>query len=246
MTEVWNCGGGTQSVAIAALIIQGKLPKPEIAVIADTGRETQSTWDYYESILYPNLLAIGVTLQRISKKQYATCDLWSTNGRQIEIPGFTFQTGEKGKLINFCTTEWKIRVIARFLRELGVSKYRRWLGFSLEESRRWVKHLESSEIRLPLITDVPMRRRDCVSLIRKMGWPTAPRSRCWMCPNQSDDEWRQLSSEEFTKAVKLESEIREKDPFFFLHESGVTLDRVDWSRKQLEFAGECSSGECFL
>lgn len=27
--QVWMCGGGTQSVAIAALIVQGKLPKPD-------------------------------------------------------------------------------------------------------------------------------------------------------------------------------------------------------------------------
>lgn len=44
--EVWSCGGGVQSVAIGALIVGGKLPMPDVAVIADTGRETGRTWAY--------------------------------------------------------------------------------------------------------------------------------------------------------------------------------------------------------
>ena len=39
MTNIWNYGGGAQSCAIAVLILQGRLPKPDFAVIADTGRK---------------------------------------------------------------------------------------------------------------------------------------------------------------------------------------------------------------
>lgn len=38
---VWSSGGGTQSSAIAVLILKRLLPRPDRAVIADTGRETQ-------------------------------------------------------------------------------------------------------------------------------------------------------------------------------------------------------------
>lgn len=33
MTQVWSCGGGTQSGAIAALIRAGKLPRPDYIVV---------------------------------------------------------------------------------------------------------------------------------------------------------------------------------------------------------------------
>lgn len=56
--EVWKYGGGTQSVAIAALILQGKLPRPEIAIIADTGKERSSTWQYMDEIVAPKLATI--------------------------------------------------------------------------------------------------------------------------------------------------------------------------------------------
>lgn len=58
--NVWSYGGGTQSVAIAALIIQGRLPKPDYAVIADTGMEKQSTWDYMDNVTNPALKSIGL------------------------------------------------------------------------------------------------------------------------------------------------------------------------------------------
>jgi hypothetical protein len=44
MIEVFSSGGGTQSAAIAALIVQGRLPKPDFVVIADTDYECSSTW----------------------------------------------------------------------------------------------------------------------------------------------------------------------------------------------------------
>ena len=34
--NLWSSGGGVQSSAIAVLIAQGKLPKPDIAVMIDT------------------------------------------------------------------------------------------------------------------------------------------------------------------------------------------------------------------
>jgi hypothetical protein len=41
MTDLWSCGGGTQSAAIAALIVRGDIRKPDLAVIVDTERERE-------------------------------------------------------------------------------------------------------------------------------------------------------------------------------------------------------------
>ena len=64
-TQIWSSGGGVQSTAIAALIVQGKLPKPDIAVIADTERELSTTWKYIEEVTGPALASVGVTLYRV-------------------------------------------------------------------------------------------------------------------------------------------------------------------------------------
>ena len=55
MNQVWSNGGGTQSAAIAALIIKGELPKPDLAVTSDTGREASETWRFHDEVLGPEL-----------------------------------------------------------------------------------------------------------------------------------------------------------------------------------------------
>ena len=250
MINVWNCGGGTQSAAIAALLVQGRLPMPDVSLIVDTGREKRSTWEYMDAVLLPNLARAGIRLNKISKEEFATCDIWSTNGETLEIPAFTTQTkGQISKLTNFCSYEWKRRVADRWLRQEGYVDCRKWLGYALDEPRRWLPHADSADIWLPLVHGVPMRKRDCRPFVLKNGWPDPPGSNCWMCPNQSNAEWLETKRnrpEEFAMAVQIDKQIREKDPFAFLHSSGVPLDQVDWSEPQLDFVMSCESGECFL
>lgn len=253
--DVWSCGGGTQSVAIAALICKGRLPKPFVSVIADTGYEKSTTWDYMEKVLVPALKNVGVTLHRIKREEWANNwgrELFATSG-DLLIPAFSDQNNSPSKLTNFCSKAWKQEVVNRWLSSvhgLTKSKTRKWLGFSLDEPRRWTPHYNKPDVWLPLVNGVPMRRHDCKTLVmREMGWPEPPRSNCWMCPNQSDSEWVDLirsNPSEFDAAVKMEREIRAVDPNAFLHRQCVPLDRVDWNNSQGDFVRACQSGECFV
>jgi len=60
---VWSYGGGVQSIAILVLIAQGKLPMPELAIMADTGRERSSTWRYLEQYAEPLMEEIGLSFK---------------------------------------------------------------------------------------------------------------------------------------------------------------------------------------
>lgn len=247
MKQAWSNGGGTQSAAIAALIIQGRLPKPDIALIVDTEREKASTWRYLDEIIRPNLQSVGVYVERVPKSRYATVDLYGgEDDDSILIPAFTTQNGEVGKLPTFCSVEWKQRVVQRYLRELGVNEAQLWIGISRDEMRRirTPRHKWLQE-RYVLLFDVPMYRSECLHLVMNvMGWPEPPRSACWMCPNMNDEEWRQMDREDFQKAVNFEREIRQKDAFVFLHELGKPLDQVDFTNHQPKLG--CDSGYCFI
>jgi hypothetical protein len=95
-----------------------------------------------------------------------------------------------------------------------------------------------------------MTRGDCVSLVtRRMGWPQAPRSSCWMCPYRTDAEWRHLKSvdpADFRSAAAFEAEVQAIDPTLYLHRSGVPITAVNFNEGQGDMlADSCASGMCF-
>lgn len=60
MFEVFSSGGGTQSCCISVMILQGRLPKPDFVVIADTGREMPTTWQYLDAVVRPAFKKEGI------------------------------------------------------------------------------------------------------------------------------------------------------------------------------------------
>ncbi len=58
--EIFSSGGGTQSAAITALIVQGRLPKPDFVCIVDTERERSTTWQYLDAVIRPALASVGI------------------------------------------------------------------------------------------------------------------------------------------------------------------------------------------
>jgi len=259
MIEVFSSGGGTQSTAIAALIIQGKLPTPDYIVIADTGREMPTTWAYMKNVVQPALENFGVEVHRVSGWKSVPDhgrDWQSHNGNTIIVPAFTRKSGAVGKLPNFCTNTWKVEVVDRYLsKRFGVTRkqYRKWIGFSFDEQRRTLRMMDGKEykaglVRFPLV-ELTIRRQEAINAVREIGWPEPPRSRCWMCSNQTDYEWNQVKTKYPTlwdEAICLDKDMRKYDEDIYLHASARPLSEVDVSREDDLFGGGCHSGECFL
>lgn len=249
MTLVWSYGGGTQTAAIAVLVLQGRLPRPDLIVFADTAREVSATGAYLDGVVRP----AGLDVVKISHK-YATVDMYAGNG-DLLIPVFTRQNGQAGaagQMRTFCSDKWKKAVIRRWLRNVaGVDDCDVWLGISTNEMHRmkasglnWYRHV------YPLIETVPMNRAQCVALVESYGWPTPPKSRCWMCPMMSSGEWRDLKASEpanFAQAVALDNKLRQSDPDVYLHRLGLPLaEAVEQSEQQPSLFDGCDSGYCMV
>lgn len=256
LVEVFSSGGGTQSACITALICRGLLPKPDFVVIADTGKEMPTTWEYLDAVIRPALAKIGLEVHRIKASEWANNwgrGIFATSG-DLLMPAFS--SLNNSKLSAFCSKAWKEEVVNRWLSQvhgLTRSKFRKWIGFSLDESKRWVRIMNGDEgrgglIRLPLVHDVPTRRQAAIAIVEKMGWPTPPRSRCWCCPNQSDFEWREVKEIPalWAASTTLDVTIRERDPHAFLHSTLKPLAEADLTQPEDLFSGSCPSGECFL
>jgi len=257
--QIFSHGGGTQGTAIVALIVQGRLPKPDAAVIADTGREASQTWDMWENTTRPALEEIGVPCHRIPHSfdgsGYNTIDIWTgKHGNTVAMPMFTPAadgSGKESQLPKYCSNEWKRRPIERYLkRALGYTEADLWIGYSLDEATSRAKHMSEAKFRdsYPLI-EVGMSRGDCKALVESMGWGKAPRSACWMCPYRSKSEWVDLKENwprDFEAAVKLERHIQKHDPNAYFHRSLKPLDQIEWSEVSDEtYEPGCQSGLCF-
>lgn len=247
--QVWSCGGGTQSGAIAILIALGKLPKPDYAFMTDTGRERSSTWPFVDGFIRPALASVGLELTVVKASEFARLDVYWND--TVLLPGYTNISGDGvGKLSPFCSGKWKSDVAERWMRSIGIETCRNWIGISRDEARRIrAQHRPWLALWYPLIFEVPMRREECVQLIRDSGWTEhIPHSACYMCPNLSDAEWIDMKRNwpsDFVAACELEVDARLKDPHFFLHPSCVPLGEVDFFAQTTMFADRgCTSG-CF-
>ena len=241
-------GGGKQTVALITLILECKLPKPDLIVMADTGREVATTFEYMDKFVQPALKEIGLKVE-IASHDMAYVDLYAHN-KDMLLPVFIRTNGRIGKLPTYCSNEWKKNVIRRWLKNNGVTDTDVWLGISTDEAERmkssglnWYRHI------YPLIELVPMNRSACVSQIQNFGWTVPHKSRCYMCPNQSIEAWKQmkkLDNGDFDKAVELENDVRLKDKDMYLHPMAIPLqEAVEQSELQYDMFDGCDSGYCF-
>lgn len=208
---VHSYGGGVQSIAIGLLVLDGKLPRPDLIVIADTGLESTETWEYLRETMMPLFDKANLSFH-IASHDLSKVDLYSHKG-DLLIPAYT----KGGKLPTFCSSEWKTYVIRRYLRSLGVEKCDMWLGMSTDEIERikpsgvkWINH----QWPLCLGYDIRMNRIECKQYILNHGMPEPPKSCCVICPHRRNPQWerqKRLYPQDHAKAVEIDKIIREKD-----------------------------------
>lgn len=209
---VWSYGGGTQTIAMAILIAQGKLPTPDKIVFADTGDESTETWEWMYERVQPLLARTIYRSIEIATHAWATVDDYALNG-DLLVPAYT----QNGKLPTYCSSEWKTYVIHRYLRSWGVKQCDMWMGMSTDELSR----LKASKVKwitkkypLCLGYGVCMNRMECTKLVEDTFGMKAPKSACWKCPHRTDPQWQHMKvfyPQDFAKAVKRDYEYRAND-----------------------------------
>lgn len=257
-------GGGIQSVAMVLLVASGKLPRPDAIVMADTGREKTSTWEYLEQYIQPLLASKGAIVE-IAPHSFATVDLFSLSTGRILMPMYTTKKsdvmpdaefidghGRKvAKLPTYCSGEWKRSVVQRYLRDAYNIRPKQtitWFGFSLDETRRMRSNPDRQAF-YPLIESYPVTRDDCKRYIIESGLPLPQKSACWMCPHMNDAEWLAMKAshpQDFASAVKLENELRQKDSDVWFHRSAISLSQVEFDESTEQLESQCGLGMCMI
>lgn len=252
---IQSTGAGVQSTAIALLIDDGALPKPDAAIFADTGWEPAEVYDQVDRLaeLYERN---GVAFYRVAQGNLRE-DAIDPEHRYASIPYFVRNPdGSEGMGRRQCTSEYKLAPITRKIRELLGAKaphFRRvpkgrvaeqWVGFSTDEVARANRRKDSQGVsylttRYPLL-DLEMSRRDCEKYLANRGWGHTVKSACIGCPFHGNAQWRELRDnhpDEWADAVAFDAAIRNGgarglplNGEAFLHRSRVPLDQAPIDR----------------
>lgn len=218
--RMFSFGGGVQSNAVLVLTVQGVL-RYDYFVFANVGEDSErsETLRYIRDVARPYAEQHGIALVEVSKTKRtgATVTLYEHligNNRTIGLP-MRLSNGAPGN--RACTSEWKIRVIARWLKKHGATLDRpaiTGLGISVDESHRarTDSGIPWQVLEYPLL-DLRLTRADCRRIIQEAGLPVPPKSACWFCPFQRTREWEDLRRTEpilFQRACDLETRLNEK------------------------------------
>ena len=257
-----SLGAGVQSSTMALMAEHGLLPKPDFAVFADTLAEPESVYKWLDFLEQQ----LSFPVYRISKGSLEDDSLrisTAKNGNTYlpaNIPLFTLKNGKKGIMNRQCTTDYKVRLIYRFVRDKYGVKFRRnlkerftyslvldqWLGISTDEATRMKDSYKPYIKNVYPLIDLGLSRQDCLDWM-KGKYPEPPRSACVFCPYHSDKEWirlRDTEPAEFERAVNYEKKLHQIEGIKgYLHQSRVPLDEVVFKEGKDGFENDCS-GHC--
>jgi len=253
--RILSLGAGVQSTTLLLLAVEGTLPKPDVAIFADTRGEPAAVYAHLERVTAVAAEA-GIQVIQVSAGDLAA-DAVDPEHRYASIPYFARNPdGSGGMGRRQCTDEYKLTPIRRKVRELlgaAPPDFRRvpkgqvaeqWVGFSVDEIHRVSDKYPVSYItaRYPLL-ELGMSRKDCQRWLTSRGWAVV-KSSCWFCPFAGNRQWRDMRDNrpaEWAAAVAFDAAIRGGggNPLpagseAFLHASRVPLDqapidRVTWA-----------------
>lgn len=257
-----SLGAGVQSSALLVLsCTDDRIPKPDVAIFADTGDEPEYVMTYLDTLKeYGRGYGVDVvTAQKGILSEYSL-----KPDSFVPVPLYLkHHDGSDGLLRRQCTLHYKINPINQKVRQLLGYKPRQrmkhtvraMLGISTDEMQRmkesrtkWVTNC------WPLI-DLGIARKDCYGIVEKAGLPRPEKSACVYCPYRSDQDWANMKKsnpQDFAKAVEFDNAIRDKTvegmgKQSFIHRSLVPLqdanfDAADPNQVDL-FNNECE-GMC--
>jgi hypothetical protein len=263
--KVISYGGGVQSTALLVLAAQRNIDFHTF-LFANVGDDSEhpATLAYIRDVAAPYAARHGIELHELKRRRRdgSTETLWQRlnrpESRSIPIP-VRMANGAPGR--RSCTTDFKIKVIGRWLREHGASSEHPaivGIGISLDEIHRANKRRSEryETIEYPLL-DLGLRRDDCIRIITNGGLSVPPKSACFFCPFRTLEAWHEQRRNEpdlFAKAAQLEAVLNERravlgrDPAYLTRYGRPLLDVFAESSSsrppQQDNDGGCDSGWC--
>ncbi len=253
-----SLGCGLQSSTIAEMIVEGKLPRVDVALFADTGDEPDYVY-VQRDYLKERLASVDIPLVTVLEDSIIDV-IYRAKGRFASIPAYTLIDGKKGKLRRQCTREYKITPIERYIRQwllkrghakktkagkIYVTKSKTkvitHIGFTTSEALRMKpSRLGWQQFGWPLI-DLGMSNSDCINWLKKHGLPVPQKSSCRICPFHKKSYWKEMRDKrpgDWQHVIEVDNFLRGegKKRFpaslrgeLYLYKDAIPLEDVDFS-----------------
>lgn len=190
--QYWlNVGLGVNSVALAVLLVEGKLPQyaPFRFLFADTKTEKDHTYRYKTEVFDPYLEQHGYRLE-VAYPAEGVLERWE----RFQMCG--------SRIFRACTDHGKAKPLDRYKAENGGGDT--LIGIDAAESHRAKR--DRVGFHYPLV-DLDLDRDDCERIIAEAGLPSPGKSGCWCCPFMRVSEVINLAKTDpckFERIAKLE------------------------------------------
>ena len=248
-----------QSTALLLLSAEGKLPKFDAAIFADTGWEPKDVYKHLDRLEKDIKEISDIPIYRVSIGNIRNDMLNDKPTSHGSMPLYTKKpAGKEGFTRRQCTDRYKIRPVQRQVRLLlGAQRAKdnrimtppkgnvatMSIGISTDEFHR-AKDSRVAYINhdFPLL-DMRWSRDDCLEYLESKGYGQTPKSSCIGCPFHSDSQWLEIKKNpsEWENVVEFDEQIREKQTEAFmlksikypvyLHKSCKPLSEVDLNKK---------------
>ncbi|MEV5597592.1 hypothetical protein [Streptomyces sp. NPDC052496] len=220
--RVLSLGAGVQSTTLLLLSVQGRLPRLDAAVFADTGWEPAAVYAHLDRLEREVAAPAGIPILRTGGGSIRA-DALDPAHRFASMPLFVRNPdGTVGMIRRQCTDEYKLKKIKKKVRALlGYPGRQRvpagvfaeqWVGISRDEfTRAKDSGLRYAVNRHPLL-ELDWTRTDCLRFLARHGWAHTPKSACIGCPFHSDAQWRHMRDhqpDEWADAVAFDHAIRQ-------------------------------------
>lgn len=234
MMEILSLGAGVQSTALLLLSAEGKLPKLDYAIFADTGWEVNAIYEHLDRLEKEVAEPAGIKIIRARAKGNIRDDMLSTDiSPNGAIPVNVVKPNGKTSLTSRqCTRHYKVRPVEREIRKLLGAKESAtgripsvprknvdnipnlWIGISTDEFHRakdspqkYIKHV------FPLMNDLNWSRDDCIEYITSKGFGNTVKSACVCCPFRGNNGYLDIKlnyPEEWDRLVEFDDRLRQE------------------------------------
>ena len=267
-------GGGVQSVALLVLAAQQRV-EFRTFLFANVGDDSENpaTLAYLRTVAVPFAAAHGLALHELRRQRRDGSTetlherLTRPGSRSLPIP-VRMASGAPGT--RSCTTDFKIRVIGRWLKQHGANPTTPAtvaVGLSIDEWHRITnRRVEPYERVVYPLLDLRLSRAACVGVIRAAGLPVPDKSACYFCPLARPSRYatmRRDNPDLFHRACELETLLNRrrtglgKDPVWLTRFNKPLADAVPAAQDPLpdttDTEGDagvdddaaCDNGACF-